>query len=124
MKRVLVIPAAIVVLILVAFATTNAYRVPTVQISFVEERPSTIERAELTVDGLTCRGKSMLCASQIGDVAGLVSLTTYVRTHTAVVEYDPSVTDIEAIKRALCEPVVHDGQDYQVFSIEGERDPG
>jgi copper chaperone CopZ len=119
MKSVFVIPAAIVALILVAFATTNAYRVPTVQISFVEERPPTVERAELTVDGLTCRGKSMLCARQISEVPGLVSLTTYVRTHTAVIEYDPTLTDLEAVKSALCEPIYQGGQGYQVFSIEG-----
>lgn len=118
MKKVLAIPAAIVVVILVAFATTNAYRVPTVEISFVEERPSTIERAELTVVGLTCRGKSMLCAGQISDVAGVVSLTTYVRTHTAVVEYDPTATDLETIKNALCAPIVQRGQSYRAFSIE------
>jgi copper chaperone CopZ len=119
MMKILVIPAAIVVLILVAFATTSAYRVPTVQISFVEERPSAVERVELTVDGLTCRGKSMLCARQIGDVPGLVSLTTYVRTHTAVIEYDPTVTDLETIKNVLCTPITHEGQSYRVFSIEG-----
>ena len=118
MKKALAIPAAIVVLILIAFATTNAYRVPTLEITFTEERPSTVERAELTVDGLTCRGKSMLCARQIADVPGLVSLTTYVRTNTAVIEYDPSVTDIETVKRALCEPIVSQGQAYQVFRIQ------
>lgn len=118
MKKALVIPVAIAALILVAFATTNAYRVPTVQITFAEERPATVERAELTVDGLTCRGKSMLCARQISGVSGLVSLTTYVRTNTAVVEYDPAVTNLETIKEALCAPIVQGGQSFRVFSVE------
>ena len=118
MKSVLVIPIAIAVLILVAFATTNAYRVPTLEITFQDERPASVETAQLEVDGLTCRGKSMLCARQIADVPGLVSLTTYVRTNTAVIEYDPAVTDVETIKRALCEPIVSRGQAYQVFRIE------
>ena len=117
MKNVLIIPVAIAVLILVAFATTNAYRVPTLEITFTDERPDAVERAELTVDGLTCRGKSMLCARQISQVPGLLSLTTYVRTNTAVVEYDPAVTDLETIKRALCAPVVSQGQTYEVFRI-------
>lgn len=92
MNRALVIPVVIAALILLAFATTNAYRVPTLQISFVDERPSAVEVAEFSVDGLTCQGKSMLCARQIARVPGLVSLTTYVRTNTAVVEYDPTAT--------------------------------
>lgn len=118
MKRALVIPAAIAALAVVALATADAYRVPTLQVAFAVERPRTIERAELTVDGLTCRGTSMLCARQIADVPGLVSLTTYVRTNTAVIEYDPTVTDLDAIKRALCEPIVQGGRSYRIFSAD------
>jgi hypothetical protein len=116
-KRIIIIPALIVVLILVAFATTNAYRVPTVDIAFVEQRPGSIAVATLTVRGVKCRGTSMLCARQIQDIPGVVSLTTYARTRTAIVEYDPTLTDVAAIKAAICEPVESGGQLYDVFSI-------
>lgn len=118
MKKAIIIPIAIVVLTLVAFATTNAYRVPTLDITFVETRPGSIETVTLTVDGLTCRGKSGLCGQQIQDLPGVVSLTTYVRTHTAIIEYDPRVTDVETIKAKICEPIVLEGKAYDVFSID------
>ncbi len=121
MTRALVIPIAIAALVAVALATADAYRVPTVELSFVDVRPPVVARAELSVDGLTCRGKSMLCARQISDVPGVVSLVTYVRTHTAVIEYDPSVTDLDTIKRAICEPIVHEGRRHEIFRIVGDE---
>ncbi len=117
MKKVIIIPALIVVLILVAFATTNAYRVPTVDLTFVEERPGNVAVATLTVQGVKCQGTSMLCAQQIQDIPGVVSLTTYARTHSAIIEYDPEVTDVETIKAAICEPVESQGKLYDVFKI-------
>ncbi|MFH1502121.1 MAG: heavy-metal-associated domain-containing protein [Candidatus Eisenbacteria bacterium] len=118
MKKVVFIPLAIVVLTLVAFATSNAYRVPTVDLTFVEVRPGNVETVSLTVNGMKCRGMSMTCAGQIEDIPGIVSLTTYVRTHTAIIEYDPTLTDVETIKAQICEPIVHEGKAYDVFSID------
>jgi len=116
-KKVIIIPVLIVVLILVAFATTNAYRVPTLDIKFVEQRPGNVAVATLTVQGVKCRGTSTLCAQQIQDIPGVVGMTTYARTHTAIIEYDPSLTDVETIKSEICRPVVSDGKHYEVFKI-------
>ncbi len=118
MKKTILIPVAIVVLILLAFATTNAYRVPSVELTFVETRPGSVETVALTVQGMTCRGKSMTCAGQIENLPGVVSLTTYVRTNTAIIEYDPKVTDVEEIKAAICEPIVYEGKTYHLFDID------
>jgi copper chaperone CopZ len=119
MKKVVIIPIAIVVLILVAFATTNAYRVPTVEISFVDERPANVETVTLTVNGMKCRGMSMTCAAQIEDVPGIVSLTSYARTHTAVIEYDPTQTDVETIKKEICADIAHEGKVYKdIFTVD------
>jgi copper chaperone CopZ len=121
MKRAIVIPIAIAALLVLAFATTNAYRVATVQISFAKERPATVRTIEFTVNGLKCRGTSNLFARQIAQVPGVVSLTTYARTHTALVEYDPTVTDAAVIRAAAVEPIVQDGNTYEVFEVVGER---
>jgi copper chaperone CopZ len=119
MKKTIIIPIAIAVLILVALATANAYRVPTVELSFVEERPANVETVTLTVNGMKCRGMSMTCAAQIEDVPGIVSLTTYVRTHTAIIEYDPTLTDVETIKAEICADIVVEGKVYKdIFTID------
>jgi copper chaperone CopZ len=120
-KKALVIPIAIAVLTVLAFATTDAYRVPTIEHSFVEGRPPDVSTVEFTVDGLKCRGTSGMFARQIADVPGVVSITTYARTHTAVVEYDPTVTSPDEIRAAAVRPIVHQGQVYEVFEIVEER---
>lgn len=117
MKKVWLIPAAIVALTLIAFATVDAYRVPTAEISFVEERPGEVEVATLTIEGVKCRGTSSLCAQQISDIPGVVSMTTYTRTRTVIIEYDPTRTDLDTIKSAICRPVEYDGRHYEVFRI-------
>lgn len=121
MKRAAVIPVAIAALVVLAFATTNAYRVPTIEHSFVDERPANVSTVEYTVDGLKCRGTSNMFARQIADVPGVVGITTYARTHTALVEYDPTVTSPDEIREAAIEPIVHEGRVYEVFDVVGER---
>jgi len=121
MTRFLIIPIAVVALTALAFATVNAYRVPTVQHAFVEERPASVAAVDFTVDGLKCRGMSMTFAGQIAEVPGIVSLTTYVRTHTAIVEYDPTRTNPDAIREAFERPIVHEGESYDVFRMLSAR---
>ncbi len=119
MRKVLFIPIAIALVILLAFATTNAYRVPTADISFVEgdERPSSVATVEFEVSGLKCRGTARTFARQIQDVPGVVSFVAYARTHSAIVEYDPALTDPDAIREAFEEPILHEGKFYEVFEM-------
>ena len=122
MKRVIVIPVAIVAFVALAFVTTNAYRVPTLVQTLRADRPSTVKTVHFTVNGLKCVGTSRLFAEQIAEVPGVVSLTTYARTHSAIVEYDPTRTDPATIRAAAVEPIVLEGQVYNVFEVVGERD--
>ena len=119
MRKVLFIPMAIALVILLAFVTTNAYRVPTADISFVEgdERPVTVVTVEYEVSGLKCRGTARTFARQIQDVPGVVSFVAYARTHSAIVEYDPALTDPDAIREAFEEPILHEGKFYEVFEM-------
>lgn len=115
MKKAAIIPIAILLFVILAYATTNAYRVPTADISFVEQRPDGVETVVFEVSGLKCRGTANLFAQQIGDVPGVVSFVAYARTHTAVVEYDPTLTGPDAIRQAFETPVEHEGETYEVF---------
>ena len=121
MKRAIAIPILIAALLVLAFATTNAYRVPTVTVSFVKDRPAQVKTVEFVVDGLKCRGTSNLFARQIADVPGVVSFTSYARTHLALIEYDPTVTDPAEIREAAVEPIEHEGRIYEVFEVLAER---
>ena len=122
MKRVIVIPVAIVAFVALAFVSANAYRVPTLEQQMSAARPALVKTVHFTVSGLKCVGTSKLFAQQIAKVPGVVSLTTYARTHAAIVEYDPTLTNPETIRAAAVEPLVQDGQVYNVFEVVGERD--
>ena len=119
MKKAVIIPLAIALVILLAFATMNAYRVPTADVSFIEgdERPATVVTVEFEVSGLKCRGTARTFARQIEDVPGVVSFVAYARTHSAIVEYDPALTDPDAIREAFEKPIAHEGKTYEVFKM-------
>ncbi len=118
MKKAIIIPAAIVLVTVLAYATMNAYRVPTADIAFVEgsDRPAAVATVEYEVSGLKCRGTARLFAQQIQDVPGVVSFTAYARTHSAIVEYDPTLTDPETIRAAFERTIEHEGETYEVFT--------
>ena len=122
MKKAIIIPIAVVALTALALATVNAYRVPTLEHSFVEERPESVATVEFTVDGLKCRGTSRGFARQIAEVPGIVGVTTYARTRTGIVEYDPTLTDPEAIREAFERPMMHEGRSYEVFRMLSARE--
>jgi copper chaperone CopZ len=115
MRKALFIPAAIAIMIAIAYGTTNMYRVPTVDIRFASSRPENVSTVVYEVAGLKCRGTSNMFAQQIREVPGVVSLVSYARTHTAIVEYDPALTDPQAIRRAFEAPIVVEGTSYDVF---------
>ncbi len=121
MNRVIIIPVAVVLLILVAFATTDAYRVPTLEVQFVEQRPETVETIEYEVAGLTCRGKSMGFANMIGSTPGVISVTTYTRKNTAIIEYDPELITPDEIQRLFESPFVYEEQEYNLFEELGRK---
>ncbi|MFH1690286.1 MAG: heavy-metal-associated domain-containing protein [Candidatus Eisenbacteria bacterium] len=119
MKKSAIIPLAIALVVLLAFATTNAYRVPTADVTFVEEgdRPATVSTVEFEVSGLKCRGTAMAFSQQIQAVPGVVSFVAYSRTHTALIEYDPTQTDPDALREAFEKPILHEGRSYEVFKM-------
>jgi copper chaperone CopZ len=119
MKRALIIPLGVAMAILLAFATMNAYRVPTADISFVEEedRPAVVATVEFEVSGLKCRGTARTFTRQVQDLPGVLNFVAYTRTHTAIVEYDPALTNRDAIREAFERPILHEGKTYEIFRM-------
>ncbi len=117
-----VIPVAIGALIAIAFATTNTYRVPTLEHTFPGDRPAVVKTVEFTVDGVRCRGTSGFFAEKIGAVPGVVSVTTYARTNTAIVEYDPTLTGPAEIRTVYEAPDTIEGKVYEVFKTRSVRE--
>ena len=119
MSKAIIIPLTIVLVTVLAFATTNAYRVPTADVAFMEpdDRPEVVSMVEFEVSGLKCRGTASTFARQIQDIPGIISFVAYSRTHTALIEYDPELTDPDAIREAFERPIEHEGRTYEVFKM-------
>ena len=125
MKKVVFIPAAILLVILIAFATTGAYRVPTFEASYVDDtdRPANVATVEYEVDGLKCRGMAGTFSEQIKDVPGVLSFVSYARTRSAIVEYDPALTNPDEIREAFEASIVIEGETYDdVFRMVSRKD--
>jgi len=120
--RALAMPVAVGALIVVAFATANAYRVPTLEQVFPGGRPAVVKAVEFTVDGVRCRGTSGFFAKKIGAVPGVVAVTTYARTNTAIVQYDPTLTNPDAIRLVYEAPDTIEGEEYEVFHTRAVRE--
>jgi hypothetical protein len=122
MLKTLIIPIAIAGVIVLAFTTVDAYRVPTLQAQLVEQVPDEVRSVEYVVDGLRCRGTAVGFARMIAPVPGVVSVTVHARTNSAIVEYDPSLTDADAISQAFTAPIVRDGRSFSVFTLVSVRE--
>jgi len=77
---------------------------------------------EFTVDGVRCRGTSGFFAKKIGAVPGVVAVTTYARTNTAIVQYDPTLTNPDAIRLVYEAPDTIEGEEYEVFHTRAVRE--
>jgi len=61
-------------------------------------------------------------SEQIKVVPGVVSFIAYARTHTAIIEYDPTLTDPDAIREAFEAPMVVEGTTYNdVFEMVSQK---
>ncbi|MBM3307267.1 MAG: 4Fe-4S binding protein [Candidatus Eisenbacteria bacterium] len=120
--RAIVIPLVIAALIALAFGTAGVYRVPTLERAFMDERPGVVKTVEFEVEGLKCGGVAKFLAAKIADVPGVVAITVYTRTNTAIVEFDPSLTGPEEIRRAYERPDTIEGHEYEVFKTRSVRE--
>ncbi len=122
MRKVIIIPTAIAVLVVAAFATANLYRVPTLVFPFEVERPAEVRSVEYIVEGVRCRGTSMGFVKMTAEIPGMISVTTYARNNSAIVEYDPTLTDPDSIREAFEALVEREGVRYQYFRALSQRD--
>ncbi len=82
----------------------NAWELPSMQKEFAEN-VGEVRTLNMIVRGLNCSGTSNFLISIIGQVPGVVSVTTYVQEHRAIIEYRPSQVDPDDISRAIERPI-------------------
>ncbi|MBK7173560.1 MAG: 4Fe-4S binding protein [Bacteroidales bacterium] len=98
---------ATVILIAASILIANRYELPTISERWVDsEKISNASVFELSgLKNIKCFGSSRAFANQMKDVPGVLGVETYVKHFKVVVYYDKSLTNPEALKKAIFSPV-------------------
>ena len=98
---------ATVILIAASILIANRYELPTISERWVDsEKISQASVYELSgLKNIKCFGSSRAFANQMKDVPGVLGVETYVKHHKVVVYYDKSLTNPDALKKAIFSPV-------------------
>ncbi|MCD6112929.1 MAG: 4Fe-4S binding protein [Bacteroidales bacterium] len=99
-------PVAISVLVILGLYLGSTFEIPTINQKWYDTE--TMAKAETYsrsgLKNIKCYGSSKAFASQMKKVKGVLGVATYVKTHTAKIYYDPSVTNEDNINKALFTP--------------------
>jgi len=82
----------------------GAWELPSMQKEF-SETSGRIQTVNMIVKGLRCRGTSNFFMKAVGEIPGVVSVSTFVQEHRAQIKYDPSQIDPEGLARMVEKPV-------------------
>ncbi len=95
----------------------NSWELPSMQKQFGESSGG-IESVDIFVDGLRCRGTSNVFMKIVGEVPGVISVSTFVQEHRAAIKYDPSQIDPEGIAEVIEKPIrLRDGRMMRPFQV-------
>ena len=95
----------------------SAWELPSMQKQFGKsaEREKSVE---MIVNGLRCRGTSNFFMKVVGEIPGVVSVSTYVQEHRASIKYDPSQINPDEIAEIINEPVnMRNGRTAKPFQV-------
>jgi polyferredoxin len=102
------LPAAVtVILIIMAIIIGKSFEIPTLNLYWGEESQKA-DMAQYTKTGLKsvkCFGSSTAFANQVRRVPGVTGVTTYVKSNTVRILYNPALTDTVLIQKSIFNPV-------------------
>ena len=109
---------AVVLLFLGIILVGNGWELPSMQTQLGEATGNTAT-TEMIVDGLHCRGTSNFLIKKISTVPGIISVSTYVQEHKAVLKFDPKIINPQGIQAAIETPVqLGDGRIISPFTVQ------
>lgn len=117
----ILLPPLVVLLFFAAIAIGKSWELPTMQFTFAEAAAS--EDVTMIVTGLKCRGTSNYFVKRVKEAPGLLSVTTFVQEHRAVLHYDPSKIDAAQLKEIIEAPAtLKDGRVVYPFTVDEIRE--
>jgi len=95
----------------------STWELPSMQKQF-GQASGKVQSVDIYVDGLRCRGTSNVFMKIVGEISGVISVSTFVQEHRAAIEYDPSQIDPEGISYIIDKPIrLRDGRMAKPFQV-------
>jgi phage tail protein X len=121
-----VVPILVAAVLLASYglARTVRFATETVRVTAPDPGAQTAQ-VEFQVRMLKCRTTSNLFTGMMSAADGVIEIRTFVRTHTALITYDPRKTSPERLAERINRPVLNPetGQTMSVFEVQKMNSP-
>ncbi len=115
--RLWIVPAVLALMTIVGTRGAKHLSVPTLSYTYSESHKGKVAKVDLIVEGVRCYGTANVLRQHIASHPGIVSLVAYGSRHRVVIEFDPDVTDVEGICRAIEAPILTKRGPIRFFRI-------
>ncbi|MGQ9603475.1 MAG: hypothetical protein ACUVUU_04630 [bacterium] len=104
--RLWIVPSVLALMAISGVRGAKHISVPTLTYTNDQVHVGKIAKVDLIVEGVRCYGTANLLRQHLATHPGIVSLVAYGSKQRIVIEFDPSLTDANAISEAIESPVV------------------
>ena len=118
--KVWLVPAVIILMTIAGIQGSRYLSLPTLAFTYIEEHGGKTATVDLIVHGVRCYGTANLLRQHMAKLPGIVSLVAYASRHRVVIEYDPTLTSPDQIKRAIEAPIMTRRGPIPVFKVGSE----
>ncbi|MDQ7824983.1 MAG: 4Fe-4S binding protein [Candidatus Eremiobacteraeota bacterium] len=98
-----VLPVLVLAFLVLSHLIAPLFRVPTLKSTFKPARPAAapLKETVFTVEGLTCRGKSLMLSENLRYLPGMYEMETYASERKLIVRYDPGLLGEQDIRECI-----------------------
>lgn len=115
-----IVPILIVLLIAVGLSAASFFAIPSVTVDFpVDEatRRELIRTVVLVVDGIKCVDTARMACSTLEALPGMIRYVAYASNNRVEISFDPTRTNVEAIRAAIEGPVYDEEFEEYLFHL-------
>lgn len=118
-----IVPIVVTLVLVGSWALARSVRFPTQTVAASGQAPEPGAEAravEFTVQNLKCWTMSNVFTEMMTQERGVIEVQTFVRTHTALITYDPAMTSPQRLAERINEPIRNPqtGQPLRVFQVQ------
>jgi len=119
--RLWIVPAVLILMTIVGIKGAKHLSVPTLSYTYSGSHRGRIAKVDLVVEGVRCYGTANILRQHLASHPGIISLVAYGSKHRVVIEFDPDVTGVERICKAIEAPILTKQGPIRFFRIASIR---